>query len=68
MIYQIIIFVLVINLILSWVMLFHVTKTDGRLIVDEAADSWTVSITTNPEEIKHKKSINLTVDIKRAQL
>lgn len=37
-------------------------KRDGKIIVDEAADSWRISITTNPEEIKKKKCIKLDVE------
>ncbi len=37
-------------------------KRDGKLTVNEAADSWTITITTNPEEIKRKKRITLKVE------
>lgn len=38
-------------------------RNDGKLIVDETADSWTISITTSPEEIKRKKKIRLDVEL-----
>ena len=37
-------------------------KYDGTLTIDEARDSWTVRITTDPEEVKFKESISLSVD------
>lgn len=37
-------------------------KYDGTLTIDEARDSWTVHITTDPEEVKFKESISLSVD------
>ena len=54
--------ILAVLLILSWGIFLSKTKVDGRLIIDEAADSWTISITTDPETIKKRKSITLTVD------
>lgn len=37
-------------------------KKDGRIVVDEARDSWTIAITENPEKIKKKRSIKLKVE------
>ena len=37
-------------------------RYSGRLIIDEAADSWSISITENPEVIKHYKSIELKIE------
>lgn len=60
-------FVLVIFLILSWLLfIFKSTDTDGTLTVDEAADSWTIAITTDPDTIKLKDNIKLTVRIKKS--
>ncbi len=63
-----IIIFLVFLLIFSWVIFLHATKPDGKLIVDEVNDSWTVSITTDTEKIKSMRSITLTVDIVKARL
>lgn len=37
-------------------------KRDGRIVIDDVTGSWTISITTNPEEIKHKKKITLHIE------
>lgn len=35
---------------------------DGKFIVDEAADSYTIHITTDPEEINRKDFIRLRIE------
>lgn len=35
---------------------------DGKLIVDEAADSYTIHIATDPEEINRKDFIRLRIE------
>lgn len=37
-------------------------RRDGKIVIDSATDSWTISITTNPEEIKRKKKITLHIE------
>lgn len=65
-----IIVLLVFLLLSSWSIFFihGLNKPDGYLVVDEAADSWTVSITTDPEEIKTKYMVCLKVEIKREKM
>lgn len=36
---------------------------DGKLEVDEARDSWRVSIRTHPEDVKNKRCIRLKVEV-----
>lgn len=36
---------------------------DGKLEVNEARDSWTVSIRTHPEDVKKKRCIRLRVEV-----
>ena len=42
--------------------IYRLRKRDGKLTINEAADSYTITITTNPEEIKKKKCIKLRVE------
>lgn len=35
---------------------------DGKLVIDEAADSYTIHITTDPEEINRKDFIKLRIE------
>ena len=39
-------------------------KRDGKLTINDSMDSWTITITTNPEEIKRKKRIVINVERK----
>lgn len=51
------------SIILLFLVLKRVFKHyDGKLVVDEARDSWTVTITTKPDRIKKKKSIELKIE------
>lgn len=65
----VLVIILSILLIFSWgLFIFASNQKDGRLIIDETADSWTVSITTDPETIKRRSVIILTVDRIKARL
>ena len=51
------------SIILLFIVLKRVFKRfDGKLVVDEARDSWTVTITTKPGKVKKKKSIELKIE------
>lgn len=39
-------------------------KRDGKLTINDSMDSWTITITTNPEEIKRKKRIVINIERK----
>lgn len=40
-------------------------KFDGRLIINEAADSVIVAITTKPDELPKKKTVILEIDVEK---
>lgn len=51
------------SIILLFLVLKRVFKHyDGKLVVDEARDSWTVTITTKPWKVIEKKSIELKIE------
>ena len=51
------------SLALLFVVLKHFFKRfDGRLMIDEARDSWTVAITTDPAKVNKKKALELKIE------
>ncbi len=60
MISYILVIAVSVGLTLLVVNLLQKTK-DGRLVIDEAKDSYYIAITTEPSILKKKRRINLTV-------
>ncbi|SFU33815.1 hypothetical protein [Butyrivibrio sp. INlla21] len=58
----VIIFVVTIGIFQFVSTIRNLIKRDGKIVVNEAADSMTFVITTDPEEIKKKKRITLVVE------
>lgn len=50
-------------LLLLFVSKTFIHKYSGRLIIDEAADSWSISITDDPEIIKKYKYLRLKIEL-----
>ena len=55
--------ILTLSAVIRLVSLLHDSKhIDGTLVIDEAADSYTVHITTDPETINHKEYLRLRIE------
>lgn len=55
--------ILLISSVIQLVCVIYESKhVDGTLVVDQAADSYTIHITTDPVEINSKDSIRLRVE------
>ena len=60
----VIVFTIIIGICLIAQFISDRMKRDGKLTINEALDSWTITITTNPEEIKKKKRIVINIERK----
>lgn len=58
----VVVFTIIIGICLVVQFISDHMKRDGKLTINDSMDSWTITITTNPEEIKRKKRIVINID------
>lgn len=58
----VVVFTIIIGICLVAQFISDHMKRDGKLTINESTDSWTITITTNPEEIKRKKRIVINIE------
>lgn len=58
----VVVFTIIIGICLVVQFISDHMKRDGKLTINDSMDSWTITITTNPEEIKKKKRIVINIE------
>lgn len=58
----VVVFTIIIGICLVVQFISDHMKRDGKLTINDSMDSWTITITTNPEEIKRKKRIVINIE------